>query len=68
MCIRDRCRIITEEGGILDKSEEMDEKIAKVPGVEFLISCLTGLRSNRKRAAARDDAMKLANNQPTERA
>ena len=46
---------MSEGGEILEETEELDEKISKIPGVEFLISCLTGTKSNRRRAAGEGD-------------
>lgn len=46
------CRVVSEGGEILEESESMDNKIAQIPGVEFIISCLTGTKSNSNRAAS----------------
>ena len=46
------CRVVSEGGEIIEESELMDKKIAQIPGVELIISCLTGTKSNNNRAAS----------------
>ena len=44
--------MVSEGGEIIEESELMDKKIAQIPGVELIISCLTGTKSNNNRAAS----------------
>ena len=44
------CRAISEEGEALTHRRDLDTKLAQLKGVEFLVSCVTGLRNNSKSA------------------
>ena len=48
-------RLVSPEGEALPIRKEMDIKIAKVPGVEFIISCLTGTKNNAKKKKSAEE-------------
>ena len=42
------CRALSTDNSMVEKKEELDTEIAKTPGVEFIVSCITGTMSNAK--------------------
>ena len=49
------CRLLTLEGEILRIRDEIDLTIGKIPGVKFLVSCVTGTVYNNNAAVSAED-------------
>ena len=48
-------RLVSTQGESLEIRKDLDVNLAKTPGVDFIISCLTGTQNNKKSKKANED-------------